>query len=197
MEVGVTWAPALDAEAHRLDGVRFMERALAASVAGGPVPEESMRLVHSFFTAVALLGASGCYTTWDIRPAQLTKLHGLGEGDPRTLIDVHGEEFQVDTRTEIQLYGPGSEEPEVAAKWAWVTVDGPILGAVKHNGRTISVDLRQYGRARAERLSVGRTVAAIVIPVSLAAMLPALIVVASWMTHSGAWSSSPGALVAR
>jgi hypothetical protein len=130
--------------------------------------ESSMKLISGLMVGVMVATTcSGCYSTWDIAPQELTKLNGYREPQKVPLADQEGSELEFDRRTELSFYtAEGATQDK--AKFSAIDVNGTVLsGAARGAPRTVNVDLATLSNVEARRFSVGKTVAAGAIPLGV------------------------------
>jgi hypothetical protein len=158
--------------------------------------------------ALAALGASGCYASWDIGPKELSRLAGYSAPAKVELVSTTGKPF---------AYGPEHSlvfhegEPVVRqalcvvpdragrvpcvvqeggvrqAQFDDIRIDGDVLqGVERRNGQRYALDLRNVKRVEAKRFSPGGT-AGLVVGVTLG-----VLTVATVVTGAVLFSRSPG-----
>ena len=138
----------------------------------------------AFAVGLSVVNA-GCYSTFDLPPQSVAQLDGFHAGEHRPIPDASGETVVFDRSTELRFV---EQSGVLAAKFDAITVRGPLFtGVTRPNGAPFSIDLRRVIALQAKKFSVGKTVAAIVIP-SVAVTL-AFAAFALWLaidlTHVG------------
>ena len=114
---------------------------------------------------------SGCYSTWDVAPKELTKLNGFRDRQKVEIVDQDGDPFVFDRATELSFQtADGTVQDK--AKFSSIDINGSMLtGAARGAPRTVSIDLNTLSNIEARHFSVGKTVAAGVIPIGVATIL--------------------------
>lgn len=105
---------------------------------------------------IAALAATGCHTTWDIAPRELTKLNGYRAPQTVVLEDTGGGTVDFSGGSRLTLSSP---QGEVSLRVREARVEGPTFVAVPRGEEgPVAIDLRQLGRVQVRNFSVGKTV---------------------------------------
>jgi hypothetical protein len=130
--------------------------------------ESSMKPISGLMAGVMIATTcSGCYSTWDVAPRELTKLNGYREPQQVPLVDQEGDTFAFDKRTELSFQTAGGATQD-KAKFSAIDVNGTMFsGAARGAPRTVNVELGTLSNVEARRFSIGKTVAAGAIPLGV------------------------------